>query len=222
MTTCGLLLYPGLTQLDLTGPWEVLHRIPGVSLHTVWKDRSVVRADSGLALVPSTAFADCPPLDLLLVPGGYGQVHLMGDEQVLDFLRSQGARARWVTSVCTGSLLLGAAGLLAGYRATTHWAYHELLALFGAIPEEARVVVDRNRITAGGVTAGVDFGLRVAAELGGRRLAERIALELEYDPAPPFGPGHPRVSDPALVAELKAAVERSLAERRELLSGGGA
>jgi cyclohexyl-isocyanide hydratase len=219
MTICGLLLYPGLTQLDLTGPWEVLHRIPGAALHTVWKDRSVVRSDSGLAFVPSTDFASCPPLDLLLVPGGYGQVALMGDEDVLGFLREQGAQARWVTSVCTGALLLGAAGLLTGYRATTHWAYHELLAVFGAEPVHARVVVDRNRITAGGVTAGVDFGLRVAAELGGQRLAERIALELEYDPAPPFGAGHPRVSDPSLVKEFRDAVAASLGERRERLSG---
>jgi cyclohexyl-isocyanide hydratase len=204
MTThIGMLLYPGLTQLDLTGPFEVLHRVPGARVHLVWKDTRPVVADSGLGLVPTTAFADCPPLDVVFVPGGDGQRAVMADPIVLDFLRRHGARARYVTSVCTGALILGAAGLLDGYAATTHWAFVELLPRFGARPAPGRVVVDRDRITGGGVTAGIDFALRLAAELAGERAARAIQLGLEYDPAPPFASGHPSVAEPALVAELR-------------------
>jgi cyclohexyl-isocyanide hydratase len=200
----GMLLYPGLTQLDLTGPFEVLHRVPDLQVHLVWKDTAPVRADSGLGLVPTTAFADCPPLDILFVPGGAGQLAVMTDPVVLEFLRRHGQAARYVTSVCTGALILGAAGLLAGYGAATHWAFVELLPAFGAHHVPGRVVVDRNRITGGGVTAGIDFGLRLAAELAGERVARAIQLGLEYDPAPPFASGHPSVAEPALVAELRA------------------
>lgn len=213
-----MLLYPGLTQLDLTGPFELLHRVPDARVHLVWKDTSPVRADSGLGLLPDTTLEGCPPLDLLFVPGGKGQVPLMTDEGVLGFLRERGASARWVTSVCTGSLLLGAAGLLRGYRATSHWAYAGLLPLFGATRVDERVVVDRNRVTAGGVTAGIDFGLRIVAELAGEERAKALQLELEYDPAPPFASGHPRSADPALVAQLQDAVAASLAQRGALLS----
>lgn len=199
----GMLLYPGLTQLDLTGPFEVLHRIPGARVHLVWKDTQPVRADSGLGLVPTTAFADCPPLDIVFVPGGNGQVALMTDPVVLDFLRHHGRTARYVTSVCTGALVLGAAGLLAGYDAATHWAFVQLLPVFGARHVPGRVVVDRNRITGGGVTAGIDFALRLATELAGEHVAKAIQLGLEYDPAPPFRSGHPDVADPALVAQLR-------------------
>jgi cyclohexyl-isocyanide hydratase len=208
----GLLLYPGLTQLDLTGPYEVLTRIPGAEVHTVWKDADPVRSDTGLSIVPSTKFADSPPLDLLCIPGGGGQVALMEDDTVLDFVATQGAQARWVTSVCTGSLVLGAAGLLRGYSAATHWAFMPLLALFGATPVAERVVVDRNRITAGGVTSGIDFGLRVLAEIAGADLARTVELMIEYDPAPPFGCGHPRRAPP----EIVAAVTRQFAERYAL------
>jgi cyclohexyl-isocyanide hydratase len=200
----GMLLYPGLTQLDLTGPFEVLHRIPDVKVHLVWKDTQPVRADSGLSLVPTTTLAECPPLDVVFVPGGHGQVALMTDTEVLGFLRRHGQTARYVTSVCTGALVLGAAGLLDGYDAATHWAFVELLPAFGARHAPGRVVVDRNRITGGGVTAGIDFGLRVAAELAGDDVAKAIQLGLEYDPAPPFRSGHPDVADPALVAQLRA------------------
>jgi cyclohexyl-isocyanide hydratase len=200
----GMLLYPGLTQLDLTGPFEVLHRIPDAQVHLAWKDKEPVRADSGLTLVPSTTLADCPPLDMVFVPGGAGQLPLMTDPVVLGFLRERGRAARYVTSVCTGSLLLGAAGLLEGYAATTHWAFVDLLPMFGARPAPGRVVVDRNRITAGGVTAGIDFGLRIVAEIAGERRAQAIQLGLEYDPAPPFRCGHPSVAEPSLVAELRA------------------
>lgn len=203
-TQIGMLLYPGLTQLDLTGPFELLHRVPDSQVHLVWKDTAPVRADSGLGLLPTTTLAACPQLDVLFVPGGAGQLPLMADAEVLGFLREQGRAARYVTSVCTGSLLLGAAGLLAGYEATTHWAFVELLPMFGARPAPGRVVVDRNRITAGGVTAGIDFGLRVLAELAGEPYAQATQLGLEYDPAPPFRAGHPSVADPAIVAEVRA------------------
>jgi cyclohexyl-isocyanide hydratase len=199
----GMLLFPRLTQLDLTGPFEVLHRVPDTKVHLVWKDTQPVYADSGLGLVPTASFADCPPLDIVFVPGGIGQVPLMTDPVVLDFLRHHGKTARYVTSVCTGALVLGAAGLLDGYRATTHWAFVELLPAFGARHEPGRVVVDRNRITGGGVTAGIDFALRLAAELAGEDVARSIQLGLEYDPAPPFASGHPDVADPALVARLR-------------------
>jgi cyclohexyl-isocyanide hydratase len=199
----GMLLYPRLTQLDLTGPFEVFHRIPDAKVHLVWKTTEPVRADSGLGLQPTTSFADCPRLDVLCVPGGFGQRLLMTDEDVLGFLRTQAETARYVTSVCTGALLLAAAGLLAGYAATTHWAYTDLLPAFGATYQAGRVVVDRNRITGGGVTAGIDFGLRVAAELAGERVAQAIQLGLEYNPAPPFACGHPDVADPELVALVR-------------------
>jgi cyclohexyl-isocyanide hydratase len=200
----GMLLYPGLTQLDLTGPFEVLQRVPDTRVHLVWKDTQPVRADSVLAIVPTTAFADCPPLDIVFAPGGSGKVAVMSDPVVLEFLRHHGRTAKYVTSVCTGALILGAAGLLDGYNATTHWAFVELLPQFGARYTPGRVVVDRNRITGGGVTAGIDFALRLVAELAGEELARTIQLGLEYDPAPPFASGHPDVADPALVARLRA------------------
>ncbi len=200
----GLVLYPRLTQLDLTGPFEVLHRLPGAKVHLVWKDLQPVYADSGLGLLPTTTFADCPPLDVVFVPGGHGQVPLMSDPVVLDFLRQHGRTARYVTSVCTGSLVLGAAGLLDGYNAATHWAFTELLPAVGARHVPGRVVVDRNRITGGGVTAGIDFALRLVAEIAGEDMAKAIQLGLEYDPAPPFRSGHPDVADPALVAQVRA------------------
>jgi cyclohexyl-isocyanide hydratase len=202
----GMLLFPRLTQLDLTAPFELLHRVPDTHVHLVWKDREPVRAESGLGLLPTTTLADCPPLDVLFVPGGYGQRALGDDEVVLAFLREQGARARYVTSVCTGSLLLGAAGLLDGYEATTHWAYVDLLAAFGARYVNQRVVLDRNRITAGGVTAGLDFGLTLVAELAGEATARALQLGLEYDPAPPFDGGHPDRCDPALVAQVRSRI----------------
>ena len=199
----GLLLYPGLTQLDLTGPFEVMHRIPNATVHLVWKDTQPVRADSGLAIVPTTALADCPPLDVVTVPGGFGQIALMDDAVILAWLRAQARTAKYMTAVCTGSLLLGGAGLLDGYRATTHWAFTELLADYGATYTPGRVVVDRDRITGGGVTAGIDFGLTLAATLAGDGVAQAIQLGLEYNPAPPFACGHPDTADAALVAAVR-------------------
>jgi cyclohexyl-isocyanide hydratase len=199
----GMLLYPGFTQLDLTGPFELMHRIPDAKVHLLWKTRDPITSDSGMTFVPSMALRECPPLDVVFVPGGNGQMPLMTDPEVLGFLREQGSRARYVTSVCTGSLLLGAAGLLKGYKATSHWAFTELLPMFGAEPTSGRVVIDRNRITAGGVTAGIDFGLQLVAEICGEAVAKEIQLGLEYDPAPPFRCGHPSVADPAMVASVK-------------------
>jgi cyclohexyl-isocyanide hydratase len=198
-----MLLYPGLTQLDLTGPFEVLHRVPDVEVHLLWKTLEPVAADSKLLLGPNTTLASCPDLDVLFVPGGRGQLPLMQDEVVLRFLRDKGHAARFVTAVCTGSLVLGVAGLLEGYEAATHWAFMDLLPAVGARPVRKRVVVDRNRITGGGVTAGIDFGLTLAALLSTEAVAKGIQLELEYDPDPPYRCGHPDVAEPPVVAEVR-------------------
>lgn len=214
----GMLLFPRLTQLDLTGPFEVLHRLPDSKVHLVWKDTDLVVAGGGLAIRPTTTLGDCPSLDVLFVPGGFGQAELTNDEAVIRFLGEQGRRAKYVTSVCTGALLLGAAGLLDGYDATTHWAYMDFLPAFGARPAPGRVVVDRNRITAGGVTSGMDFGLRLVAELRGEDLAKAIQLGLEYDPAPPFRSGHPDVADPALVARMREYYRESRAVETEQIA----
>ena len=204
----GILLYPNVTQLDATGPAQVLSRVPGATLHMIWKTLAPVPTDVGFSIVPTTTFADCPRLDVICVPGGGGQVELMTDQETLDFLRRQAATARYVTSVCTGSLVLGAAGLLKGYKSACHWAWRDMLPAFGAIPVAERVVRDRNRISGGGVTAGIDFGLTVAAELAGEEVAKSIQLVLEYDPQPPFDSGSPE----------KAGVER-VKRIRERLSG---
>jgi cyclohexyl-isocyanide hydratase len=223
MTThIGMLLYPGLTQLDLTGPFEVLHGIPGADVHLLWKTRDPIASDSGLGLVPSTTLAECPKLDVVFVPGGTGQIALMQDGEVLGFLREQGRSARYVTSVCTGALVLGAAGLLEGYEAATHWAFMDLLPMFGARPVRRRVVIDRNRVTGGGVTAGIDFGLRLAAELAGEPVAKAIQLGLEYDPEPPFRSGHPSVAEPEIVAAVRARFDPLVRARAEPIAARGA
>jgi cyclohexyl-isocyanide hydratase len=210
----GFLLFPNITQLDLTGPYEVLSQMPGVQMHLVWKTLDPVRSGGGLTMLPTTTFADCPQLDLICVPGGGGMNPLLTDAETLDFVRRQAAAARYVTSVCTGALVLGAAGLLKGRRAATHWMSMDLLAAFDAIPTHERVVVDGNVITGGGVTAGIDFALRVVAEVAGEAAARTIQLAIEYDPCPPFDSGHPRIADPALVATAKTAATGRQAERR--------
>jgi len=212
-----MLLFPQLTQLDLTGPHEVLARLPGATTHLVAKTRDPVRSETGLAIVPTATFEDAPPIDLLFVPGGYGQIAATDDEATLAWLRGAGATAKWITSACTGALLLGAAGLLRGYRATTHWAYLDLLPLVGAIPEPHRVVVDRERITGGGVTAGIDVALTIAAEACGRAVAEHIQLMLEYDPHPPFQAGHPRIAAPDQVSRVRQQLAPRHAEREAQL-----
>lgn len=211
----GFLLFPNLTQLDLTGPYEVLSKLPGAKVHLVWKSLEPVKAVGGLSILPDTALAGCPQLDLVCVPGGPGMTELMVDEEVLAFLRGQAAGARYVTSVCTGSLVLGAAGLLRGRRAATHWMAMDMLAVLGAVPVSERVVVDGNLITGGGVTAGIDFGLKVAAEVAGEDVAKQIQLQIEYDPQPPFASGHPRTADPALVEKLAQFAAPMQAARRK-------
>ena len=206
----GFLVFPELTQLDMTGPFEVLYRLPGSETHLIWKTREPIRTGGGLMLVPTTTLADCPPLDLICIPGGGGVDALLDDAEVLDFVRRHAATARFVTSVCTGSLLLGAAGLLRGRRAACHWLSRDLLAAFGAVPDAARVVVDGNVITGGGITAGIDFALRVVAEIHGRELAEQIQLAIEYDPDPPFGAGSPATAG----ADLVRAVTDAAADRQ--------
>jgi len=211
----GILIYPNLTQLDATGPAQVLARVPGATVHMIWKTRDPIPTDAGFSIVPNTTFADCPRLDVICVPGGGGQVALMTDPETLDFLRQQAATARYVTSVCTGSLVLGAAGLLKGYRSACHWAWRELLSDFGAIPVAERVVRDRNRISGGGVTAGIDFGLTVAAELAGEEVAKSIQLVLEYDPQPPFDSGSPEKAGAERVKRLRERLAPMLESRRK-------
>ena len=196
----GILVFPRVQQLDLTGPYEVFASIPGAKVHLIWKDRAAITSATGLVLAPTMTFAECPALDVLCVPGGAGINALLRDAEVLAFLRAQAARARYVTSVCTGSLVLGAAGLLKGRRATTHWGAHDFLAKFGAVPTQGRVVRDGNLFTAGGVTAGIDFGLTVVAEILGEAQAQAIQLALEYAPAPPFRAGTPEEAPPAVLA----------------------
>lgn len=209
----GLLLFPRLTQLDLTGPYEVFARMPGATVHLVWKSLDAVTCDRGLGLLPNATFGDCPQLDVICVPGGPGQIDLMDDHETLDFLRRQAPGAAWITSVCTGALVLGAAGLLRGYRATTHWASHDQLALLGAVPVQERWVVDRNRVTGGGVTAGIDFALKLAALTHGDDVAKAIQLSIEYDPAPPFDAGSPDGAGPGVVELLRPAMAPMLEKR---------
>ncbi|MBR8183243.1 DJ-1/PfpI family protein [Burkholderia ambifaria] len=204
----GLLVFPGVQQLDLTGPHDVLASLPDAAVHLVWKSRDTVASSSGLALAPTYTFDDCPPLDVICVPGGIGINDLLLDAETIAFVQQRAATARYVTSVCTGALLLGVAGLLRGRRATTHWAFHELLEPLGAVPVRERVVRDGNLITGGGVTAGIDFALTIAAELAGDEEAQSIQLALEYAPAPPFDAGSP---DTAPASVLKRVTERSAA-----------
>jgi cyclohexyl-isocyanide hydratase len=212
----GMLLFPGLTQLDLTGPFEVLVRVPDAHVQLLWKTLDPVVADSGIKILPSAKLSESPPLDVVFVPGGGGVTPLLDDEEVLSFLRAQGEHARYVTSVCTGSLLLGAAGLLRDYEATTHWAFMDLLPMVGARPTRRRVVVDRNRVTGGGVTSGIDFGLRLAAILSSEDAAKNIQLSIEYDPEPPYR-GHPDHAEPAQVEAVKRRFEASHRARAEKL-----
>ncbi|MGF6789400.1 DJ-1/PfpI family protein [Paraburkholderia sp. 35.1] len=213
----GFLVFPKVQQLDLTGPHDVLASLPGATMHLIWKTREPVVSSNGLVLTPSTTYESCPPLDVICVPGGSGVTDLLQDEQTIDFVCRQAASARYVTSVCTGALLLGAAGLLRGRRATTHWAFHSLLEPLGAIPTHARVVRDGNLITGGGVTAGIDFGLTVAAELAGVEEAQAIQLELEYAPAPPFDAGDPALAPQAVVELVRRRSAEGLAARRRVV-----
>ena len=212
----GFLLFPQVQQLDLTGPYDVLASLPDVKVHLIWKDLMPITASTGLLLKPTTTFDECPALDVICVPGGSGVGPLMEDDETLAFIKTQAANARYVTSVCTGSLVLGAAGLLKGKRATTHWAYHELLAPLGAIPVQDRVVRDGNLLTGGGITAGIDFALTLAAELFDQATAELVQLQLEYAPAPPFAAGSPETASTSVLEEARQRAADSLKLRAEI------
>jgi cyclohexyl-isocyanide hydratase len=211
----GLLVFPKVTQLDLTGPLQVFASVPGAQVHLIWKRIEPVPSDSVLTLTPTVSFADCPQLDVICVPGGAGTDDMVNDEEMLEFLRRQATSAKYITSVCTGSLVLGAAGLLKGYRATTHWASMEYLAAYGATPTKTRVCVDRNRVSGGGVTAGIDFALTLVSILVDRQTAEGIQLRLEYNPAPPFDAGSPDTAPPEILARAKDRIASSQLRRGE-------
>jgi cyclohexyl-isocyanide hydratase len=211
----GLLIFPKVTQLDLTGPVQVFSSVPGAKVHLIWKRIEPVPSDSVLTLTPTTTFTDCPQLDVICVPGGVGTDDMVNDEEVLDFLRKQATGTKYVTSVCTGSLVLGAAGLLNGYRATTHWSAMEFLAPYGATPAKTRVCVDRDRITGGGVTAGIDFALTLVSIMVDRPTAELIQLRLEYNPAPPFNSGSPDTAPPEILSLMKEKIAPFRQRRNE-------
>ena len=213
----GLLAFPGVQQLDLTAPFEVFASLPDADVHVVAASLEPLRSATGLMLTPTLTCDSCPPLDVICIPGGIGVNALMEDAAMLAFVRRQAQGARYVTSVCTGALVLAAAGLLEGKRATTHWAALDLLAAFGAIPVAERVVRDGNLFT-GGVTAGIDFALTLAAELMGRSVAEATQLALEYAPAPPFASGTPETAAPEILAAAKAKLSASRAERERIVA----
>jgi cyclohexyl-isocyanide hydratase len=210
----GMLLFPRMTQLDLTGPYEVLARLPNTTVHLVAHTLDPVQTDRGMQIVPTVTFADCPQLDLVMVPGGPGQQGLMEDAVALEFLQRQARGAQYITSVCTGSLVLGAAGLLKGKRATSHWAAIEHLKPLGAIPTSEKIVIDGNIITGAGVTSGIDFALAVAAKLEGEEVARQIQLQIEYDPAPPFQAGSPATASPETLAAVRSRLATLNAQRR--------
>jgi len=201
VATIACILFPQFTQLDLTGPYEVFHRMPDAEVHLVAASEEPVESEAGLAIVPTLTFDELPMCDVLFVPGGPGVNDAMLDDTLIAFVQRHAARASWITSACTGSLILGAAGLLAGFEATTHWASIEFLQAFGAWPKQERVVVSGNRITGAGVTAGIDVALRLAEELHGKRVADEIRLAIEYGSDEPS-------------AEIRDAVERRLAKRK--------
>lgn len=225
----GFVIFPDITQLDFTGPFEVLSRLgtppslnapsrfSAVGTHIVAKTMAPIRSDRGLQILPTCTFETCPPLDLICVPGGAGVADAIADVKTVDFVRRQARGTKYVTSVCMGAFVLGAAGLLKGRRATTHWAYTDLLPLVGATYEKARIVRDGDIFTAGGVTAGIDFGFRIVAEIAGDDVAEAIQLAIEYDPEPPFDAGHPGKASEAAVALMASRNERARSGIRESL-----
>lgn len=218
----GLVIFPKVTQLDLTGPVQVFSSVPGAKLHLIWKRIEPVASNSVLTLTPTITFADCPQLDVICVPGGVGTDDMVNDAEMLDFLRGQAAGAKYITSVCTGSLVLGAAGLLRGYRAATHWTAMDLLTNFGATPTKTRVCIDRNRVTGGGVTAGIDFALTLVSILFDRKTAEMIQLRLEYNPAPPFNAGSPDTAPPEILALLQERIAPFRKRRTEAVQRAAA
>jgi len=214
-TRIQMLVYPGMTLQDLVGPLQVWAAWPGAQIQFAWKSAGPVPTDSGLAVIATTSFAEAwADPDILFAPGGLlPTFELLDDADVIEFLRKRGEQAKWVTSVCTGAVLLGAAGLLRGYRATTHWFARDSLAMFGATPVSERWVIDRNRATGGGVTAGIDFGLALLSHVAGPELARVVQLALEYSPQPPFRSGTPEEATPQTLATLRAAWGGQLGER---------
>ena len=211
-------LFPNVTQLDFTGPLQVLSRLPGASVHLAAQTLAPVPTDAVLTLNPTCIFADCPPADVLCIPGGFGVEDAILAPELMAFVKREGARAKYVTSVCTGAFVLGAAGLLDGKRATTHWAYHDALAEVGAIPVKQRVIRDGNVFTGGGVTAGIDFAFTLAAEIAGEEFAKGLQLGLEYDPAPPFEAGSPDKAAPEALDRMTAFYAARKADFREKLA----
>lgn len=218
----GFVLFPGIQQLDLTGPYDVLASLPDVQLHLIWKDLAPVTSSTGLVFTPTMTYDECPVLDVICVPGGAGVGLLMEDLQTLDFLKVQSQTARYVTSVCTGALVLGAAGLLRRRRATTHWAYHDMLTTLGAIAVQERVVRDGNLFTGGGITAGIDFALTLAAELYSEAAAQLVQLQLEYAPAPPFNSGRPDTAPKHVLEEANKRTIESRKTRGEIVARAAA
>jgi cyclohexyl-isocyanide hydratase len=218
----GILLFPKVTQLDFTGPLQVFSSVPDAKIHLIWKRIEPVPSDSVLVVTPTVSFADCPPLDVVCVPGGFGTDDMVNDEEVLSFLRKQAQGAKYITSVCTGSMVLGAAGLLNGYRATSHWTMVDFLSMFGATPVRTRVCTDRNRVTGGGVTAGIDFALTLVSQLVDPQTAQAIQLRLEYNPAPPFNAGSPETAPPEILAFMKEKYAPAQERRREVIGRAAA
>ncbi len=208
-------LFDNVTQLDFTGPVQVLSRLPGAQVHVVTKDGEAATTDSAFSILPSCSFAQCSPADILCVPGGFGVREAIADDDIVDFVRQQAKGAQYVTSVCTGAFIFGAAGLLHGRQATCHWAYTQLLPLFGATHQAARVVRDGNLITAGGVTSGIDFALELITAIAGENVARSIQLALEYDPAPPFHNGSLATAPEEIVTNLRARVYHEAAGQME-------
>lgn len=213
----GIVLFPNLTQLDFTGPYEVFAKLPNTRVYLLAETLEPIRSERGLTFLPDTTFADAPVLDVLFVPGGPGINPKLEDTTFLHFLKTQGEQARYLTSVCTGSLLLAAAGLLQGYKATTHWLSLDLLRELGVEVVAQRVVIDGNRITGGGVTSGIDFGLVIAAELFGETVAQAIQLAIEYNPQPPFESGSPKTAPPDVIAKVTAASKHNQENRRQIV-----
>jgi cyclohexyl-isocyanide hydratase len=218
----GIVIFPKVTQLDFTGPLQVFSSVPDAKVHLIWKRIESVASDSVMMLTPTTTFADCPQLDVVCVPGGMGTDDMVNDEDMLAFLRKQAEGAKYVTSVCTGSLVLGAAGLLKGYRAATHWSAVEYLSAFGATPTRTRVCTDRNRVTGGGVTAGIDFALTLVSMLRDRKTAEAIQLRLEYNPAPPFNSGSPDTAPSEVLALINERIAPGRSRRGDAIARAAA
>jgi cyclohexyl-isocyanide hydratase len=221
----GGIIFPNMDQCDFTGPFEALARVPNSSFMTIWKDKNPVRDLAGMQLLADTTFDEAPQLDVLLVPGGHGQEALMNDETLLSFIRKQAAGARYVYSVCTGALLCGAAGLLEGKRATTHWTAMGVLPLYGAIPTDERVVIDGQFVSAGGVTSGIDGSLIVVSLLRGETVAQELQLYMAYDPKPPFNAGSPATAPESILAAVteraKAITEKRMVTGRAYQSRVG-